>query len=186
MKNKKRNFPVIPLFIVLGISILLSGCDEKKRELTKLVKEWQGREILFPSNPEMKLFGKDTVCPDLFSRDYKIVNYIDTNDCTECRMKLFDWQLLKEEADSLRLDASFIFIAWVKDYKYLENLQKINHFDTPILYDRTGQADSLNHFAKAPGFQTFLLDKNNRIVLIGNPVSNETLWSLYKKTMRKK
>lgn len=186
MKNKKRNVIAHSLFIILVMCVLLPGCDQKKMKLTKLIKEWQGKEILFPPNPEMKLYGQDTLCPDLFGRDYKIVNYIDTNGCTECRMKLFDWQLLKEEADSLHLDVAFIFIAWVNDYEYLENLQKINHFDTPILYDRTGKADSLNHFPEAPGLQTFLLDKNNRIILIGSPVGNETLWNLYKKTMRKK
>ena len=32
-------------------------------------------------------------------------------------------------------------------------------------------------------FHTFLLDRENRIVLVGNPVHNEKLWELYKNTI---
>lgn len=175
-----------PLCLLLSVLLLLMGCDNKKKQLTKLVEQWQGKEILFPEKPEMKLYGRDTLCPELFSREYKILNYIDTNGCTECRMKLYDWQLLKEEADSLNLDVAFVFVAWVKNYKELEKIQKVNRFDTPILYDRQRQTDSLNHFPNVPGFQTFLLDADNRVILIGNPIGNKAMWNLYKKNMAQK
>ena len=181
---KKTIFPFGATAVILCLFLLATACNNKKRQLTKLVEEWQGKEILFPSNPELKLYGRDTVCPELFSREYKILNFIDTNGCTECRLKLFDWQMLKEEIDSLNLNVSLVFVAWVKNYKQLEDIQKLNRFNTPLLYDRTGQADSLNHFPIVPGFQTFLLDKNNRVLLIGSPLGNETLWNLYKKTIR--
>lgn len=183
-QSLKKIFPSGTIITIICLCLLITACNNKKRRLTKLVKEWQGKEILFPENPELKLYGRDTLCPELFSREYKILNYIDTNGCTECRLKLFDWQMLKEEADSLNLDVSLVFVAWVHNYKQLEDIQKLNRFDTPILYDRTGQADSLNHFPAVPGFQTFLLDKDNRVVLIGSPLNNETLWNLYKKTIQ--
>ena len=188
MKNKEQGtyFSFRRLFLLLCIIFSLVGCNSKKKQLTELVEKWQGKEILLPQNAEMKLYGRDTVCPDFFEKDYKILNYVDTNGCTECRLKLYDWQLLKEETDSLQLNVSFIFVAWVKDYPMLEKLQKANGFDSPILYDRTGQADSLNHFPSQPGYQTFLLDKDNRVVLIGNPIGSQALWNLYKKIMTKK
>lgn len=185
-KNKRTIAHTCSLCLLLSFLLLSPGCDSKKKQLTKLVEKWQGKEILFPHEPEIKLYGRDTLCPELFTREYKILNYIDTNGCTECRLKLFDWQLLKEEADSLNLNVSFVFVAWVKNYQELETIQKINRFDSPILYDRRGQADSLNHFSDVPGFQTFLLDADNRVVLIGSPVGNQSLWDLYKKKMAKK
>lgn len=185
MEHLRKNiFPFTATAAVLCLLLLVTACNKKKRQLTKLVEEWQGKEILFPTNPEIKLYGHDTTYPELFSREYKILNYIDTNGCTECRLKLFDWQLLKEEVDSLNLDVAVVFVAWVKSYKQLEEIQKLNRFNTPLIYDRTGQADSLNHFPTISGFQTFLLDKDNRVVLIGSPINNEVLWNLYKKTIR--
>ena len=108
---KKTIFPFGATAVILCLLLLATACNNKKRQLTKLVEEWQGKEILFPSNPELKLYGRDTVCPELFSREYKILNFIDTNGCTECRLKLFDWQMLKEEIDSLNLDVSLVFVA---------------------------------------------------------------------------
>jgi len=32
-------------------------------------------------------------------------------------------------------------------------------------------------------FHVFLLDKNNRVTLIGSPLHNESLWNLYKQTI---
>lgn len=33
-------------------------------------------------------------------------------------------------------------------------------------------------------YHTFLLDRQNRVVLVGNPIGNERLWELYKKEIR--
>ena len=41
----------------------------------------------------------------------------------------------------------------------------------------------LNRLPIERGFQTFLLDSANRVVLIGNPATNEKLWKLYLKRM---
>ena len=34
-----------------------------------------------------------------------------------------------------------------------------------------------------PRFQSFLLDRNNRIVLIGNPLNGDAMWELFKSTL---
>jgi hypothetical protein len=38
----------------------------------------------------------------------------------------------------------------------------------------------LNHFPSQPELQSFLLDKDNKVLLIGNPVLNPKVWDLYK------
>ena len=43
---------------------------------------------------------------------------------------------------------------------------------------------SLNHFPADPTFQTFLLDKNNRVLAVGNPVHNPKVKELYLKIIR--
>ena len=41
-----------------------------------------------------------------------------------------------------------------------------------------------NEFAnKIAPINTFLVDKNKKIVLVGNPVHNDKLWNLYKKAI---
>ena len=46
-------------------------------------------------------------------------------------------------------------------------------------------ADSLNRFPKQDRYKTFLLDKENRVVLVGSPANNDKLWELYKQQIRK-
>ena len=46
--------------------------------------------------------------------------------------------------------------------------------------DICNQLDKLNTFPKDSRYQTFLLDKYNKVVCIGNPTENPQIWSLYK------
>lgn len=167
-----------PIFVIL-ILLSIFSCNSRKRELTKLVREWQNKEILFPDSMEMKVFGRDTVCPDIWEAKYKILSYTDTSGCTECNMKLYDWTRLKQKTDSLGLDVSYIFVAWVNIYEELETLQAINKCDIPFFYDRTGKMQQLNRFPERRSFRSFLLDSANRVVLIGNPVDSKAIQELY-------
>lgn len=173
--------------LFLSFLFLLSAysCTTRKQEISQLVKEWQNKEIIFPDSLETRIFGRDTVCPGMWKARYKIFNYTDTSGCTECRMKLYEWKRLKKQVDSLNLDVSFIFAAWVNQYDELETLQSINKCNIPFIYDRTGRMMQLNHFPTREGFQTFLLDSANRVILIGNPLETETLRNLYLKNVSK-
>mgnify|MGYP000925728807 FL=1 len=45
--------------------------------------------------------------------------------------------------------------------------------------------NTLNKFPKNPQYQTFLLDKDNKILLIGSPIGNHHIWNLYKQIIKK-
>lgn len=166
------------------ILLLLTSCNSRKKEIGRIVRAWKNKEVVFPDNLETKIFGRDTCCPDLWKAKYKILHYVDTSGCSECRLQLYDWKLFKEQTDSLGLDLSFLFVAWVHNYEELETLQVINQCDIPFLYDRDGQMMELNRFPVQNNLQTFLLDSANRVVLIGNPVRNLPLRQLYFKMIR--
>ena len=55
-------------------------------------------------------------------------------------------------------------------------------FDEPIIYDYHNQFFKLNQFPPDP-YRTFLLDKQNKVQLIGNPVETPQLWELYNKVI---
>ena len=131
----------------------------------------------------VKVQGRDTILPDFQERKYKILNYIDTSGCTECRMKLAEWQLLKQEIDSLGYDVDILFVAWVHNYDELEILQRANRCQLPFLYDPQGDMQKINQFPAEPAFQTFLLDSLNRVLLIGSPVENDKIWTLYQRSL---
>lgn len=50
--------------------------------------------------------------------------------------------------------------------------------------DYNDELNSLNHFPSDERFQTFLLDKDNRVLAVGNPIHNPKIKELYLKIIR--
>ena len=47
------------------------GCTSSKKEIKQVVEHWMGKEIVFPSNLTMKIYGKDTLDYSLLNHKYK-------------------------------------------------------------------------------------------------------------------
>lgn len=54
-------------------------------------------------------------------------------------------------------------------------------FYYPIIVDELNIINKLNQFPENPNFHCFLLNKNNEVLLIGDPCHAPELWELYKK-----
>lgn len=73
-------------YIILTIAgLILWSCSTDKSDYTKLVSEWQGKEIVFPDVMTDLLTG-DTI--DMSDADFTILTYVDSAGCTGCKMKL--------------------------------------------------------------------------------------------------
>ena len=175
MKNYILIFCIFILFI-------LSCENERKRKLSRELQSWQNKEIIFSPNLQAKILGKDTIIK-IDNNKLKIINYIDTSGCTECRLELYEWSKKIEEIKSLSSEIEVIFIAYQKDYTDLEFLCKKNFFNYPIFYDKTNDMNKINNFPTSSLLQCFLIDQNNHIILIGNPIRNDNIWDLYKKAI---
>ena len=54
----------------------------------------------------------------------------------------------------------------------------------PVLLDTAGIFERSNpQLPENPVFHTFLLDRDNRVVLVGSPLGNPKMWELYKSTI---
>ncbi|MBR4326179.1 MAG: DUF1573 domain-containing protein [Bacteroidales bacterium] len=56
-------------------------------------------------------------------------------------------------------------------------------FPYPVCIDLSDSLNKLNNFPKDDRFHCFLLDENNRVILIGNPVHNPKIKDLYIRTI---
>lgn len=73
----------MPLFIL----IFLFSCKETDKErITRLMLEWQGREVQFPSKMTFTKLGFDTVDYKIPESEYKILVYVDSLGCTSCKL----------------------------------------------------------------------------------------------------
>lgn len=128
--------------------------------------------------------GKDTNIDDFYLKKYKILTYIDTAGCTSCKLRLFDWRVFIKELQTLSSDVVVLFVLFSKDYNEFEEIQRKNKFEYPVLYDRYNKLNTINHFPENPAFQTFLLDQNNRVIAIGNPIMNDAIRIFYENIIK--
>lgn len=173
------------LLYILLIAAFFS-CDnkqkEKEKQILQLVNEWQGKQIVFPENAVFTRYLTDTTDYQIPQSEYKVLIYVDSAGCTSCKLQLHKWKELIEYTDSVTQNkVPFLFFFHPKDAKEIRYLLKRDGFDRPICIDLDDRLNKLNKFPADMTFQTFLLDKNNKVAVLGNPVHNTAVKDLYLK-----
>jgi hypothetical protein len=157
------------------------ACRENKGrdEIKATIAEWTGKEIKFPSNAQCCILGKDTtatLCTELFQKEYKILLYVDSTGCNKCKLMLNLWKQVMDEADSLfQSRIGFLFFFQPKSKREMTYIFKMNGFEYPVFIDENDSIGHLNGFPDNQEFQCFLLDKNNKVLMLGNPCCREKL-----------
>ena len=147
-----------------------------------MVNEWQGKEIKFPDNLIFTCYLTDTTDFQIPQSEYKVLVYVDSIGCTSCKLQLHKWKELIEYTDSVTQGKiPFLFFFHPKDYKEIRYLLKRDGFDRPTCIDMDDRLNKLNKFPADMTFQTFLLEKDNKVAILGNPVHNIAVKELYLK-----
>ena len=167
---------------------MLASCEESREEaMLRLVNEWNGKEIKFPVHSVFTIQGKDTVDFEFGNASYKVITYIDSVGCTSCKLQLPRWKKLVGEVDSITNGSvPFLFYFHPKDMKELRYLTRRDDFEYPVCFDEKDELNRLNRFPSDMTFQTFLLDKDNKVVAMGNPVLNPKINDLYIDVIKEK
>ena len=153
----------ISILIITLLSVLSASQDKNKQEITQIIKEWQGKEIVFPENPIFTQFGNDTITYQIPESEYKIVLYVDSVGCTSCILQLHKWKELIEEVDSLfGGTVPVLFFFHPKDTREIAYLLKRDDIIIPVCIDEKDHFNRINSFPANQSFQCFLLDKNNK------------------------
>ena len=167
----------------LEVFVLFSSCQNSPQEhITQLVEEWQGKEVRFPENPVFTRQLSDTVDYRIPETEYKVLVYVDSIGCTSCKLQLPQWKEFIAYVDSVSGGKiPFLFFFQSKDNKELRYILKRDNFRLPVCVDSQNEFGKLNRFPSEQMFQTFLLDKDNRVKVIGNPIHNLSVKELYLK-----
>jgi hypothetical protein len=167
------------LFVILCFS-----CKETDKDLIiKLVNEWEGKEILIPSQTLFISYGDSLIPKDRSHKDYTVITYVDSIGCISCKLQLNKWKEFMYELDSIaknNISYLFIFHPKKRDNKELIDLLKRTHFIYPVCIDESDSINKLNHFPSDIMFQTFLVNNDNKVIAIGNPIHNPKIKELYK------
>ena len=161
-----------------------SCSNVKKKQVEILVNEWNNKEICFPAHPVFTRQLTDTVLYRIPKSDYKVVVFVDSVGCVSCKLQLSRWKEFMHEVDSLSDGAvPFVFFFQSKDLRELRYILKCDGFSHPVCIDTDDEFNRLNHFPGEMMFQTFLVDSENRVKVIGNPIHNLSVKELYLKEL---
>ena len=182
LKRQLMKYKRMKRFLTVIMCVwLLASCQESRKDvMLRLVSEWKEKEVKFPARSVFTVQGKDTVDFEFRHADYKVVTYIDSVGCTSCKLQLPRWKEFLAEVDSLTEGSvPFLFYFHPKDMKELRYLTRRDRFTYPVCLDEMDDFNRLNQFPREMMFQTFLLDKDNKVIAIGNPVLNPRVKELY-------
>lgn len=141
------------------------------------VRYWIGKTIVYPDSIKERLVDNDK------NAEFRILSYIDSLGCISCKLQLNKWKKMQSEMDTtLSLSTSIVFIVHPSVEKDIRILFKAYQFSPSLcIFDKNNEIYLKNKFPSQNDLQTFLVNKNNEILAIGNPVHNPKVKELYLK-----
>ncbi len=171
---------------LLVFMLVMLSCGDKnvKGDLAALMS----KEVAFPQMANVTIHGKDTTINDLFESDLKMVIYTDSESCNGCMLsKLYLWQELIDYSEKYKGKLKFYFIFNPPENENIEKNLKTNLLEYPMIIDRKGEFEKLNpQLPKNKALHAFLLDKDNKVIMVGNPLQNTEVEKLFYKEIEKR
>lgn len=169
------------IYILFLISVCFIGCKNtsKKEKTADIVTSWIGKKIVFPVGTQCSVLGINSPCNFDAPKPYKILLYTDSNGCTSCKLRIDEWKNLIKEADTTMTGkVDFVFYFYPKNNHVLEDLLRQENFRKQVYIDKTDELNRINDLPKSMDYQCFLLDKDDKVLLIGNPTLNQKIWKM--------
>ncbi len=187
MKLSIKNYHINYLFLFL---IVVSSFSCKEFKLKQDIKKLKSREIKVSTDKMIcQINGKDTTFNNFYNNKMKMVVYYDSLVCSPCSAKKI--RLWNNEIDSMKVlnpdfKYYFIFAPKKEDENTLFSTFMEYKFNYPVFIDVNNVFRKENpHLPDNLSLHTFLLDKNNKVVLVGNPIHNTKIKEMYNDVVKK-
>lgn len=168
--------------VIVCLSTIISCDNSFKREYSQL----KNSKIEFPDKLKMTFEGRDTIIDDIWNSEFKLVIYKDSLSCTPCYIEsLPKWFKIIDKYDSKKFSAIFILCPTKEDEIDIRLLMEMNGFEYPILIDNNNAFRNANSQISSNSLlHTFLLNDNNEVIFIGDPLSNEKINDLFEQEIK--
>lgn len=111
----------------------------------------------------------------------RFIHYIDEKYCSICELKtMYMWDSFIQDHTILN-NVEFIFIVYNSKYNknQIEDAINLNYCEQTIYLDTLGVFLKENsHIPLDKKYHSFLLDKNNNVIVVGNPLYNSKIENL--------
>lgn len=177
--------------ILLIFVFSFASCNtevENKRYFKKLVNKYRTKEFI-TIIPDSVLYKKESISFNQtnlsIKANVKIITYID-GQCHECTNAFNQWKELIKIAQKNRKLNIFFYVKTnnINEFKKYYYPNKLHNY--PIIIVKNNDILKTNNLIKFDDPKTFLLDKDNKVILVGNPIHGSKLMKLYKQEIHKR
>lgn len=170
-------------YLLCCFCVILCSCKRNdNKEINRIITEWFGKQIFYPEGVKSaSCYDGDTIygC-SVNKKRYSVLVYVDSIGCLSCKLQLLKWKEIINEFNNASLNSvDYLFYFNPKSRKQLINLLKEKQFGYPVFVDDKNELKKMNQLSDDFKYQTFLLDKENKVVAIGNPIHNPKVKELY-------
>lgn len=170
---------MIKWVIRISLFFVFCSCNIKSQRILTEISLLQSKPIKCGSNKMMH------------DGMFKYIIYSDSTRCTPCAInKMYIWNSLLEYSKNYngQLKFYFIFCPARKDLQEMKfALIKNSRFHYPVVLDTLGEFEKLNsHLPRNNALHAFLLDENNNVVLVGDPLHNKEIKNMFYKIVEEK
>ena len=174
--------------VSLLLTICLISCYKDSNETEKKVSKFFGDTLFLPKKSEV--LYKDSLYQETIAINNNAELKISTllwGDCHSCIADLEKWKEFYQFAEK-KNEVEILFYLYTSDIKFFRSSlydKKIQKY--PLILDKKLKYVDKNKLPfKNKVYQTFLLNSNNEVILVGNPITSKKLMKLYKQEINKR
>lgn len=173
---------ILSVFIGIIVSVLYLIVEHRNNDKNNLISQVDmmlSKIVDIPYTDMQMYIGNDKIASTNFTEEYKLVVYYDSLQCTSCAIDhIYNWEPTLDSLQRMNKKTAIVFI-------FSPSSMELNKFKNRILnstFDYPVFMDTCNIFRKHNGFlpdnprlHVFLLNRENRIISIGNPLDNHNV-----------
>jgi hypothetical protein len=177
---------ILSFFSCLCLAVVFVSCGGG-RGFQRQLEEFAREAIAVPGGMRQMVEGRDSLVLDPGAGLARLVVWVDSVTCSSCKMnRMFEYEDIIKLRDEVGEGFVPVFVFSPPRARMDEVLWslELSQFGYPVFLDEEGAFFAANgHIPSDSRFHTFLLDRDGRVVLVGDPLNNPGLWKLYKTTI---
>ncbi len=190
-KYRIKNLWFYLFFIFFSLACQSREKDTLESRLKIIIKNNIGKKLILPDSLRAYYISNSNCIADsneISNANYKIYSHINAS-CPTCIRDIKLWNRIIINYFS-NLNVPVILVCNSKDnfelIKYIFEKGEIEDFSYPLFFDKKNEYTIENTFMKeSQHLKTVLTDKENRILLFGNPIRSQKIKELYIKEIRR-
>lgn len=171
-------------FFFLFALFLFCGC--RMSTLEKAIKEIYLSEIVIPKDNLVEILANADSCPH---QPFCLLVYICKDECSGCTLDhMPEWGYILKELNQKETEVQMSLI-WEQPIMDEYTRERLSSYDFPmtVYWDSTGVFIHRNpQIGQFAAFHTLLLNHDNKVLIVGNPVRNKEVLDLMCKTVSQK